>query len=547
MSESKPKILLSFVGNNDPLSSDPRPFANNKENIAKEGILASLKKFLPWPVEKKGSSTSNAEKPSLSETYEINEKTEGNIVAICREIQPSKIYLFPSQANLEEITKEMRDSSIEELFPVLFPISGKIKMNNTEINAIAVKKYLLWKNVLPALREEDIHIMSLEISDATDTPSIHSRLKNIISNEILQNFPKKELDNFDFCFNNTSGTPQMRETARLYFSTSPINVQFYKCRNPKHMKPTEKRVDLDDAPLIEEVALLDRINSNAEKYHFYTIVEDCNRLKEISVLPERQTIAGILAKAFGAYHQMDQMQYGKAYAEISEIFNSEIGTILTSRNRSIMRSPFEFFEEQHVFLNKVKDDTEQENCYNLTDLYFNMHRAFARQNYADVLARFWRLREGMLYFRLNSYGIDIRTSMCSDPKNPQKSANYDKLAKSDKVNITNKIEKPWFKKPWTLKEDNIIGYERILTAFFDDGILKKSVAKDEKRLRNLKDSRNHIFIAHGMSPVKKEDAEACLNLGKDLLPLISGSNEIHDTYPFTKEKLKTIVDLLIDV
>ena len=102
------------------------------------------------------------------------------------------------------------------------------------------------------------------------------------------------------------------------------------------------------------------------------------------------------------------MQYGEAFEGIQKMESilkalplPELGDILA---------------EQRAFLEYVKENTEEESSHNLVDLYFNMTRAFERGNYVDVLARFWRLREGILYYRLSKYGINKRNLDKSRPE-----------------------------------------------------------------------------------------------------------------------------------
>ena len=175
------------------------------------------------------------------------------------------------------------------------------------------------------------------------------------------------------------------------------------------------------------------------------------------------------------------------------------------------------------------------------DLYFNMKRAFARGNYVDVLSRFWRLREGMMNFRLLvNFCLDSRALLnkARDEKEAERAANLEVLKNSPYAERVN------WEKSRIKTEDGLRSLSDILCGLFHDHELERFNKKFQWKFENLRQVRNTTIVAHGMSPVKKEDVEDCITIGKEIVELVPGGAEIYKSYPFTLENMREIVGLL---
>jgi hypothetical protein len=419
---------------------------------------------------------------------------EGSVLTLCRVLRPDKVYLFPSRQK-----------------PGL--------TSSTEGNAIAVKKIL--KQILPS---SECEIFSLDIERANDLPGIYKSFRENVLKVVEGLGP---LDEYEFSLNTSSGTQQMSQAAQLYLSTSPLQARYYQCSAPQFVQKREERVRLVSATPIEETALLKQIQDNVARFQFHLLVADCKRLINISPLKERKVIANILSRAFQAYESLEQMEYRNAYNSIQAVQDTMKMTLLPQHLIKIL-------DAQKKFLGSLQDEKEEESVHNLTDLYFNICRAFGRGNYADVLARFWRLREGMLYYRLQAcYGVNIRNLNQANP-------NVQSISHNKTFNghiVDNRINA------------SSMGLFVNILISLKDTVLEKFERQHDHRgdgkLNRVRETRNHTFIAHGMKPVTKEDAVVCVKLAEEILPLIPGSADVRKDYPFTEENMKGLVSLLV--
>ena len=445
----------------------------------------------------------------MRDPFNKKNNSEGAILTLCEEIGPDYIYLFPSCRALADGPG-----------------------NQTEDNADESKKILQER-----YSGLECHVLPLNIANATDMDRLYSELKNNML-KILNGLSKKcpdGLDGYEFFFNLASGTPQMRETAKNYIYVSPIKPQFCQAIDPEHLKEGEPRVVFNPPDFTEETLSLSQVENSVDGYHFHSVAEFCAWLARMSKLNERRIIAGIIQNAFSAYEDMDAMRYRTAFSKITKVSDT-IGQLSLPSLDTIMTA-------QKEFLSNVKDEQESENVYNLVDLYFNMERAFSRGHYADVLARFWRLHEGMLYYRLfEKYGIDKRDLQNSDNNSVRRVEMSPYHGEVDRENNR-------------FRADALDMVVKILRDVFHDSDLNYLESQNRRELEELRRLRNKTFIAHGMSPVNKDDVLSCRGLGRkiiDLIPQGKGVNgefipdgeEVYNTYPFTLNNMKELANLL---
>ena len=427
---------------------------------------------------------------------------EGSVLTVCRKVRPDILYLFPSG----------RDGAT--------PPDNHTQDKAEEIKAI-VKE---WTGGPTACE-----VRPLNVANPANVEEVYGCFKDrvlTIIEELMRNRPDG-LAAYKFFVDTTSGTPQMSEAARLYLANSLLDPTYCQCLHPDRLQGGE-RVVFPDSKL-PELVLLKQIDNNVDGYQFHSLVGDCESLNGMTKVTQRQTIARMLKPAFEAYEAMDFMQYNRAFLKISQLHDL-FDPIHFPRINAIM-------EAQKDFLEQVKEQQVDENVYNLVDLYFNMERAFARGNYVDVLARFWRLREGMMYYRLrNIYGIDQHDF--ADP--PNLGALVRTLVQDFHDDELNRFEHRF---------NNV---ERCVYIDPHDG-----EEKEMGVLKRLRLARNYSIVAHGMAPVQEEEAKMCLKIGKEIIklipevpespgdvPRIPGGQEVYDAYPFTLEKLRTLADML---
>lgn len=489
MSDKK-KVLFSFVGSRDPYSD--KKFKRIWRKIKGQGTFS-----------------------------------EGSVLTACRELKPDVVYLFPSS----------KEKAAETANPE----------NHTEDKANEAQKI-----ITSQLGIKNCNVMSLMTDNATDFTKLYTCLRNNmreIFNNLTKNHPDEQnciQENYELIFILTSGTQQMNEAARLFLQSLPYEFKCYRCIDPIHAQGNG-RVKPLSLGLADETWLLKSIEANVDGYYFHSVVENCERLNQVSVLKPRQFVADGIKEFFSAYESMDLMQYGIAYEKISstanklrktkESFTEKLPVLSFENISDVLNRQIEFLESLKEKV-KVKDESESVN--NLIDLYYNMKRAYTRGNYVDVLSRFWRLREGMMNYRMwTLYHIDRRNikRQFADNDEPEREAKLRALC--DSKQHSQKVE--WA----TDRVRNDLGaMSSLLINFFNDGALGEFERTFGKELEHVRTIRNQTIVGHGMLPVSKDDADTCIKIGEEIIKLIPGGAEVWANYPFKLENMREVLNLL---
>ena len=240
-----------------------------------------------------------------------------------------------------------------------------------------------------------------------------------------------------------------------------------------------------------------------------------------------------LSKVFRAYAFMDVLRYSEAYDTLVAVGkNTDFVNLLSEQYKELL-------ERQIGVLNTLQGGGTEETADNLVDLYFNMKRCNEDRNaFADVLARFRRIEEGCVYFRLSqNWGIK--------PRNLQNSEAV-RLEQMQKV----------FPSSYKGKFINLEPGRKALLKVFEDPDYKKmwdaypmtyvsSSGRSVNKIQSLSERRNESLIAHGMGSVSGEDAKDCCDIAEQMIQaLIPGAQELMEHYPFKKEDFQKWMTLL---
>jgi hypothetical protein len=292
---------------------------------------------------------------------------------------------------------------------------------------------------------------------------------------------------------------------------------------------TGKRIREIVADVIEENNCIEKIKSNLVKLNYYSIRDECERLSAVACSSQRRDNARLLADLFDAYINVDMLNYDSALSIFKKIMSNKIN----------YPSPVaETIDTQKSFLSEIASgrgsNPVDETAWNLTDLFFNMKRSFVRGDYNDVLARFRRIIEGGAYFIL-------RTVFGINPRDVDESPSEDNLEFLKGIhgfqNITGFIECQKACEAVRRLRDQINCSLNCKTIF------KK---EEEEKRRVIMNRRNNSIIAHGMSPISKEDVVNCMPCAELFLTeLVPISKQKINDYPFTEEKIKSLVDILL--
>lgn len=443
--------------------------------------------------------------------YSPKNLEEGAVLSLIRRLKPDFVFLFPTSRAAAANTKKTN--------------------NHTEGNAEKIVEILSKCAEAPKS-----YILPLE----TDRPHIAEQCYKAFKRKfdemrtITASETEGGIDACDLFYNNSSGTQQMTQAGRLYLSIFRIPAEFWQVDDPEYL-PEDSPDRIHLVPRSEEeLVLMTSIDSNLDSYHFHTIMDSCRSLAERSIITERRTLAKALAGIFSAYEMLDMLDYKHAMKTLKEqqkIFKDRDSQIIADVPEENISEILSLLDRQIEYLAKSEkaSNTIQENTYNLTDLFFNMIRALERGNYADVLARFWRFREGLMNYRLLfNHKINVR------------SLDDDFYAKKriEEVGLGQYIK------------DNTYGYNNSMNArsellqILGDKEISSFNKNNRGTLEKLQTKRNQTLVAHGMLPVKREEAELCERLGKLLVSLIPNGSNAYDDYPFEKGCMKKLVELL---
>ena len=421
---------------------------------------------------------------------------EGSIVTLCRRLQPDRVILFPS-------------------------VSGRTD-GNTQSGAEATA-YWLSTELAPG---PEVSCLPLALADPTDyaqiLPQLHKRLKSLA--------PLLQAEDTVACLNFSSGTPQMKSIWLLLANSGLFqNCQLWQILNPNYVGAGEDRCRELSLTFLEEEEIIGRMDVFTGQFLFRHIAEDMGRLRNISLHADRKEKAGLLRQLFLAYQAWDLIQYNEAYLLIESVLKRQLDG---------KGHPLQALAKQQLdYLRRLKSAGNRETAENLIDLYHNAQRLYAKGIYTDALARFWRVFEGLLYYRLrNQYGIE--------PTNPARSIQREPLARVVEAF------------PDALKFNTALGFNKahvLLAEVFCDPdyclFLQKDIpfrsghARVSVAIESLRFGRNKSMAAHGMKPVSQEEALDAAMLLETLCGIFIGSAPVSD-HPLRREQLKVVVNYL---
>lgn len=290
----------------------------------------------------------------------------GPVLTVAEKIRPDAVFLLP--------TSQMGN-----------PQSA------TEENAWKTKEYLDILDWRPK-----VSVLPLLVRDAANVQEVMTVMKSELRRllEVLQ----ADGVPFELHLNVSSGTPQMQQTLIVLAHSGffPAPTLLWQALDPK--LAVGDRVRSVTTHFLEEENILHAIRKYADQYAFGVIALEFKRLAEISAFQARRSLAEEFRRLFLAYAAWDHLDYRQALDRLRSVWRRFQGTEAKDLDTALA--------EQAAFLERLcRESTET--VLVLVDLYSNAERAFARQAYADVLARFWRLYEGALWLWIREvYGVE---------------------------------------------------------------------------------------------------------------------------------------------
>lgn len=428
----------------------------------------------------------------------VSEKTdeEGSIITLCRHIKPDIVYMFPTAKGLgvksdtEECARDTKDWIKDEIS-----------------------------------KETEVFIIPVRID-----PTNYTQILDKAKEEILTSYEdvRNNYSDIELHANCSSGTPQQKACWLVLANAGLLpSIRLWQVGNPEYK---EERVEEINIYFLEETNIISRARISVGRNMFFTAAEDMKRLSKISSSSGRRNNARLLAGIFQAYERWDHIQYKEAYDKLSSALS-------TVRGCFDLSGQLEILEKQLDTLKLLKSGNNLESSYNIVDLYFNTVRRFDNGQYTEVLARFWRLYEGILYYRLrekhNIEPTDLRKSK----------GNVGKIEEYYKANVKE------------LKSINLSKTDAVLAKVFrdkeyidfteDSAIYYHDERQDNinigKTLDELRRKRNDSIVAHGMIPINRSDAEKSLLVLKRMLDFIGFS---YEAYSFNAENNEKLLEIL---
>lgn len=437
--------------------------------------------------------------------------TEGAIVAAFKALQPDWVYLFPT-------------------------VKSPTSKSNTEENAEETKEYIL-DLAKDAGKNVNVSIIPIQIINPTDVQEIIEEMRKIIR-KIVQEVSGEHVE---YHMSISSGTPQMQMCWPLLVFSRIIQGKLYQVAAPQFAKEQD-RVKEVNITYLEEESVLRQIQDLLSKYQFSTAVDRLSYLaEEVTQYGIRQKHAEILTMLVRGYMYWDMLRYEQAYEQLAKV-NTSIKRELIELE-PIVNEQLNVLSSLREVYHVVTTDDQYSNKLDigliLVDLYHNMLRRYEEGNYADALARFWRIYEEGLFYVLRKMGVNhknIEKSSKEDYKAVAMnySSNGQTLTLSSAVKVLKDINSQYVKE-----------LDQVIVEV--EGKKKQSLSNNLETLRKL---RNNSITAHGLLPVTSEDAELAVKSAEQFLRFIlqkhnMQSKDYLNHYPFNRSFYGSVLNKVL--
>jgi len=347
------------------------------------------------------------------------------------------------------------------------------------------KKGLENKGLLQEVFKEEfsntkISIIETEVHNPTSHAEIMTKITPLWEAMLDQN------PNDEYFFNASSGTPQLKIFGQLFAQKHPLNIQVFTVADPTQKEEDQPEIEQLDFSFLDEHFLKYSLKNYLSRANFLLMSEIFKSLKQKSVLAEKKSFYAACQNLFEAYHLWDSFRFSDA----EKVWN-QIPPDFIQKHPILI--------DQKKYLGKLINAQKQDAPETLTELFFNMQRRSAQGQYIDIVARFWRLWEGIL----NEMGAKHKSDWEKEFAPFLENLRWEKAPISTKLKFLEKKEPDFFQK---LKNK---GYGEDLL----------DMPQGNKKSKLLKDKRNFSIVAHGMEGIEQKDAEKSLEIAEFLIRL----------------------------
>ena len=430
------------------------------------------------------------------------------------------------------------------------------------------------------------------ISDFDATKFEH--LRKVVPNKVNSVLEQIQIEcgdaDYQLSINATSGTPQMISTlySAVNFSKIPAlrlnmfpddarreHVTFYQGLEWKHTKVADGSPEADfhkkevrnfTLDFLNEDSIFVRLREAAQKFDFHLMEVECRELwKNRPRSSLGRSLAYALEQICVAAQLADQMNFGEDPNEIMTngelpksavavmnslcLWNGDAHKVKMSdmHDVSMFVKTAEAYRDRLSDLVKVSQPASNrvvvENSHNLIELYRNIQRCFVRASYTDVLSRYYRLGEGIIYYVLQKkYKENARKpwGVCLKVQPMQQKEFlkiYDRVFFNDKEEYYIKKHKTFdwktvmaqefrrgseglgFHKAYKLlslyciEEAERTGKQTFLEeSCVNDGGASGNPGELGQKIKKIREIRNATIVAHSMGAVTEENAKTAMEV-----------------------------------
>ncbi len=366
------------------------------------------------------------------------------------------------------------------------------------------KDTLVWIiETFPSLSVEHIH-KEFRRGDPVDYEFVLTFAHEVIQKYRNQTWAKEEVV---VLANASSGTPQMT-TAMILLKTMGFygDGQAYRVREWKYVDENHPQV----APL-----RLEFLQEEGLQREFFAALVSGEYVQAQGLLRTMESIT-LQSMVKSSIPFLQKMVEGLRLWELGQF--KKAGLLLAQaqtamRQQQVFASWLNQIQDQVHWLQNYALQSPHETQENLLELYESILRYRQSQRLTDGLARFWRLVEGVLYFRIAQVYHENPRHLRG--KHGGRCDLYDCMD--------------------YLKEKQDPQFLQWYQAHLPKKSMETSIAERLIRLRN---KRNESLSAHGMQPVEIEEFEEALQIAEILLKtVLVEAWPLHLNYPLDRKQV----------
>ncbi len=302
---------------------------------------------------------------------------KGSVLTLVEHLQPDRVFLLPTQ------------------LPPGYAGNGENR--ETYSSAIKTREFLQQHEAFQ--NGDAITIVPLCVENATDYTQVLGALHGAAL-QIMSSL--RDVETLRLHVSAASGTPAIKADMILLVSSGVLSREgmdpprVYQVANPS-IQP-DNRVSTVDVTIIEAARLVDHACVLLRQEELDAACQDLKRLAEIAGSPARRALAATLDRYVAAHQLHEQLAYSRARQALSDLLGN-------ATYRAQLDGIADLIRRQIATLQRLNNGDPVE-LYR--DLLLNAEQRQRRGEYADALARCWRVAEGTLRERLrDKHDVDL--------------------------------------------------------------------------------------------------------------------------------------------